>query len=83
MASWLNVPAGFLAFILESDYLKFFNFCCFSQFNIVYSNIYGVYTIAFHCHAELIVASLICNANVCIGFKYCLQDIYKVARYCR
>jgi hypothetical protein len=44
--SWLNVPAGFLAFILESDYLKFFNFCCFSQFNIVYSNIYGVYTIA-------------------------------------
>jgi uncharacterized membrane protein len=41
MASWLNVPAGFLAFILESDYLKVFNFCYFSQFNVVYSNIYG------------------------------------------
>jgi hypothetical protein len=57
MASWLNVPVGFLAFILESDYLKVFNFCCFSQFNIVYSNIHGVYTIAFYYHAELIAAS--------------------------
>jgi hypothetical protein len=76
MASWLNVPAGFLAFILESDYLKVFNFCCWSEFNIVYSNIYGIYTIAFYCHEELITASLFCNANMCIGFKYCLQDIY-------
>jgi len=29
MASWLNVPADFLAFILKFDYLKVFKFLLF------------------------------------------------------
>lgn len=71
-----SIPAGFLVFILDSDFFKVTSFCQFYGFNAFSSSMNGINVLIFYSEPELSAATSFCYSHTCMCFSYSLQDVY-------
>jgi len=71
-----DLPAGFLVFILDSEFWDVYNLCIYYGYNFVHSFFNSVHLMLFYSMPEIDYVARYCLDHRFLVFFYCIQDIY-------